>query len=129
LSHPNEALLRDTYAAMARGDGKAIAASISPDAVWHIPGSSPLAGDKRGLDELFAFWRHIAELSGGGMRLEVRDVLANDERACVWVRGSATRGERAFEELGVHVFEIRGGKIAEAWFHYEDQAAYDEFWS
>ena len=129
MSHPNEALLRETYAAMARGDGRAIAANIAPDAVWHIPGASPLAGDKRGLDELFAFWRHVAELSGGGMRLELRDVLANDERACVWVRGSATRDGRTFEELGVHVFEIRDGKIAEAWFHYEDQTAYDEFWS
>ena len=129
MTHPNEALLRATYDAMARGDGKGIAAAIAPDAVWHIPGSSPLAGDHAGLDALFAFWRKVAELSGGGMRLEVRDVLANDERACVWVRGTATRGGQRFEELGVHVFELREGKIAEAWFHYEDQAAYDAFWS
>ena len=36
---------------------------------------------------------------------------------------------RRFEEVGVHVFELRDGKIAEAWFHDEDQAAYDAFWS
>ena len=126
--HANEAMLRATYDAMARGDGRSIAAVLAPSATWHIPGSSQMAGDYVGLDELFGFWRRVAELTGGGMRLEVLDVLANDEHAAVWVHGRARRDDRTFEERGVHVFTLSDGLITEAWFHYEDQAAYDEFW-
>ena len=30
-------------------------------------------------DEIFGLWKRVAEQSGGGLQLEVRDVLANDE--------------------------------------------------
>lgn len=81
MGHPNEGTVRDIYAAMARGDGRAIGAPIHTDAVWHIPGHSQLTGTYTGLNEVFDFWRRVAEMSDDGLRLEVLDVLANDERA------------------------------------------------
>ncbi len=61
--HPNEKVLREGYAAMARGDGKALAEMLSPDAQWTIPGRSPLAGTYSGLKEIFSFWKRVAELA------------------------------------------------------------------
>lgn len=129
MGHAHEARIREVYAAMARGDGRALAATIHPDAVWHIPGSSQLAGIYRGLDEVFGFWRRVAEMSDGGLQLEVLDVLANDDRAAVFVRGKARRGDRTLEENGVHILQLDEGRITEGWFYYEDQDAYDGFWS
>jgi uncharacterized protein len=129
MGHPNEGKVRDIYAAMARGDGRALAASIRADAVWHIPGRSQLAGTYTGLDEVFDFWRRVAEMSDDGLRLQVLDVLANDERAAVFVHGRASRGGHVLEERGVHHLLLQDGRIAEAWFYYQDQDAYDAFWN
>ena len=127
--HPNEKLLRDGYAAMARGDGKVLAEMLAPDALWTIPGHSPLAGTYTGLREIFSFWKRVAVLAPGGLRLEVQDVLANDERGVVFVVGRGSRLGRSIEERGVHVFRFEQGRAKEARFFYEDQSAYDAFWS
>lgn len=127
--HPNEKLLRDGYAAMARGDGKVLASMLAPDALWTIPGRSPLAGTYTGLTQIFSFWKKVADLAPGGLRLEVLDVLANDVRGVVFVVGRGARLGRSIEERGVHVFRFEGGHAKEARFYYEDQDAYDAFWS
>lgn len=127
--HPNEQALRQGYAAMARGDGRQLAALLDQSATWHIPGSSPLAGTYTGLNEIFAFWKRVAELAPGGLRLEVLDVLANETRGVVFVVGRGHRAELTIEERGVHVFEFEGGRVKSARFYYEDQSAYDKFWS
>lgn len=127
--HPNEKALRDGYAAMAKGDGRQLAQLLDPSAEWHIPGKSPLAGTYKGLDEVFGFWRRVAELAPGGLRLEVLDVFANEDRGVVFVVGRGTRQGLVIEERGVHVFEFSAGKAKHARFFYEDQDAYDRFWS
>jgi uncharacterized protein len=127
--HPTESQIRAGYAAMASGDGRALAAMLDPQAQWHIPGNSPLAGTYKGLGAIFDFWKKVMQLADGGMRLEVLDVLANDERAVVFVVGRSQRKGISIEERGVHVYEIRNGKATCARFYYEDQLAYDRFWS
>lgn len=95
--HAMEERLRAGYAAMARGDGSALAQLLAPDAIWHIPGNNLLAGRYQGLDQIFRFWKKVAALSGGGMALEVLDVLANDERGAVFVVGRAQRNGRSMQ--------------------------------
>ncbi|MDP3521299.1 MAG: nuclear transport factor 2 family protein [Hydrogenophaga sp.] len=127
--HAIEKKLRDGYAAMARGDGAALAQLLASDATWHIPGHSLLAGQYQGAEQIFRFWKKVAALSGGGMRLEVVDVLANDERGVVFVIGRARREGRELEERGLHVYRFSNGLAIEGRFYYEDQTAYDAFWS
>lgn len=127
--HPNERALRDGYAAMARGDGRVLAQLLHPEAEWHVPGRSPLAGTYRGLDAIFGFWKRVATLAPGGLRLEVLDVLANDARGVVFVVGRGERQGLRFEERGVHVFAFEAGRARSARFFYEDQEGYDRFWS
>ena len=127
--HPNELALRDGYAAMAKGDGRQLALMLDPAAEWHIPGKSPLAGTYKGLNEIFKSWKQVANLAPGGLRLEVVDVLANDDRGVVFVVGRGARQGLTIEERGVHVFQFEGGKVKSARFFYEDQDTYDRFWS
>jgi ketosteroid isomerase-like protein len=89
--HDNDKALRNGYAAMAKGDGRQLAQLLDPSAEWHIPGRSPLAGTYKGLDETFKFWKRVAELAPGGLRLKVLDVFANDDRGGVLVVGRGTR--------------------------------------
>ena len=43
--------------------------------------------------------------------------------------GRAQREGRSLEERGLHVYRFVNGLAVEGRFHYEDQQAYDAFWS
>ena len=127
--HPNVARTRDAYEAFSRGDLDAVGAQLTDDVVWHVAGNSPLAGDYKGQDEIFGFFGRLFEMSEGTLKLEVHDILANDEHATVLVHMTAKRGDRMIDQNAVHVFEIVDGKTKEFWSFEEDQRAQDEFWS
>jgi ketosteroid isomerase-like protein len=113
---------------MARGDGRALAEMLTDTTRWVACGHGKLAGTYTGRDEIFAVWKRIADQTGGGLGLELRDVLANDERAIALVTARGRRGDRQLAERQIAVFEMNGAKITEATFVYEDPAAYDAFW-
>jgi uncharacterized protein len=49
MAHPNEDLVRETFAASGRGDIDALRDQyFADDMRWHFPGRSPLAGDSEG---------------------------------------------------------------------------------
>ena len=129
VAHPNEVFVRELYAAMDRGDGRALAKALLPDTRWVIAGRGRLAGTYVGPDAIFTFWRRMADETAGGLSLAVRDVLANDARAVALVDVIGVRGEHTFRAPQVVVFEIDGRQVREARFLHEDQAAFDAFWS
>ncbi len=127
--HENERLIRGAYDAMARGDGRGLATMLTPETKWIIAGRGPLAGTYTGPDEIFGLWKAIASQTGGGLRLVVGDVLANDARAVVLVRAQGTREGKELDERQVAIFEVEAGKVTTATFIYEDPEAYDDFWA
>ena len=129
MAHPNEELVRRGFDAFAKGDVDTLRQLFDQDAVWHVPGRSPLSGDHRGMDAILGFLARTMELTGGTFRAEVHDVVANDEHA---VAIYVTRGERegrTLESRDVLVSHIRNGKLAEAWLLSADLYAVDEFFS
>ena len=129
MAHPNEEIVRSGFDAFAKGDVDTLRQLFDQDAVWHVPGRSPLSGDHRGLDAILGFLARTMELTGGTFRADVHDVVANDEHA---VALYVTRGERegrTLESRDVLVSHIRNGKLAEAWLLSADLYAVDEFFS
>jgi uncharacterized protein len=129
VAHPNEQRVRDLYAAMDRGDGRALAQALTPATRWVIAGNGKLAGTHVGSDAIFDFWRQVARETGGGLRLTLRDVLANDARAVALVDVVGSREDKSLHAQQLVVFEFDSGDLREARFVYEDQAGYDAFWS
>jgi ketosteroid isomerase-like protein len=127
--HPNVALLRKGYAAYDSGDLDTINELFADDVVWHVAGRSPIAGDYKGKDQVFGFFGKLMELSDGTSKLEIHDILANDEHGVVIVTGSAQRNGTSLSGQDVHVFHINDGKVVEFWDSPVDQYAADEFWS
>ena len=128
--HPNVALLRRGYEAFAKGDMATLTELWSEDAVWHAgSGNNPLAGDHTGRDAVFAAFAKVAELSGGTFRIELHDVLANDEHAVAMTRNTGNRQGKQLDSLDVALYHIRNGRVTEAWAFSQDQRAEDEVWS
>lgn len=127
----NEAakLLRKGYQAYARGDVGEVMSVLANDLVWHLPGQGPLSGDIKGKTELAAYFDKKMELSGGTFRHEVHDVFGNDIRAVGIVSYTAERNGKALRTKSFHVADVENGQIAEFSEYFEDQYAWDEFWS
>ena len=130
MAHPNEQRLRDGFEAFSKGDLDTLRNEfLAPDIVWHSPGRNQLSGDYEGIDQVMGLFGQLVVLTGGTFRQELHDVLANDEHGATLATATAEREGKTFRDNGVLVFNLKDGKVTEAWLHPGDQYAADEFFS
>ena len=130
MAHPNEDLVRRGYAAFSTGDMATLNELFADDIVWHASGRSVVSGDFEGKEAVFGYFGRLVQETGGTFRIEVHDVLANDEHAVALMTSHAARPDgRTLDDIATQVFHISDGKVTESWFHPGDQYAADEFWS
>jgi uncharacterized protein len=129
MAHPNEKVIRDGLHAFASGDMEAMRNFLAQDVIWHSPGRNQLAGDYKGLDETLGLFGKLFEITGGTFRLEVHDVLANDDHGIILSTATAQREGRQLRDNGVQVLHLKDGKVTESWLHPGDQYAADQFFA
>lgn len=129
MAHPNEELIRGGYEAFAHGDLDGVANILSDNIRWHVPGSSLIAGDYRGHEEVFELLRRLQELTTGTFALQVHDALANDEHVVVLVGEHAERNGKELNVQDAHIWHVDKSKATEFWGASTDQVQADEFWS
>ena len=128
--HTNVQRARRAYEAFGAGDMATVSELIADNTVWHILGHGPLAGDYKGKDAVFGFFGKLMERSGGTFKLEIHDVLANDEHSTVLVTERAEKDGKKWESRAVHVIHTDSeGRNKEFWAFQEDQVASDAFWA
>jgi ketosteroid isomerase-like protein len=130
MTHPNVDIVRDVYAALARGDTEALQNRFfAPDITWHYAGRSQLGGRYQGIDKVSGWLHRVDELCGGSLTTELHDVVGNDTHVIALVIVSATRDGRQLHNQSVQVFHVSDGKVAEVWTLPGDQYSADDFWS
>ncbi len=129
MGHPNEDLIRQGYDAFSRGDMDTLRALFHPGIVWHAPGRSQLSGDHQGVDAVLGYFARTMELTGGSFRVEVHDVVANDEHGVGLRKVYAERGGQALEDNTTLVFHLRDGRVTEVWQYRADPYAADELFA
>jgi ketosteroid isomerase-like protein len=127
VAHPNEELIRKGFDAFSSGDMATLNELFADDIVWHAPGRNQLSGDHRGKEEVFATFQKLFELTGGTFKVEIHDVLANDEHVVVLAHATAERDGKKLDDRGVQIFHVAGGKVTEQWLHPGDTYAGDDF--
>jgi ketosteroid isomerase-like protein len=131
--HPNVRLIRDFHEGQnrfyARGEQGPVSAMLTADVAWHVPGRSAIAGDYRGRDEVLGHFARRRELARATFRIDVRGVVADDERAVILAGGEVERDGQPFTWGTAVIFRIEQGRIAECWVLPYDQQAFDEIWS
>jgi len=97
--------------------------------VWHSPGRGPLASDYQGREATFAYFGRVAQDSGGTFRAEPSHVAAVEDVVVGVQRNTAERDGRRLYVGDCIVFRLEAGRVVEAWEHFDDLYAWDEFWS
>lgn len=118
--------------ALRSGDISAVRALLSPDIVWHQPGSSDVSGDVSGPNAVIDLLSSLMVKSGGTLTVATETVMVNGPMVAVNVRFDASRADGWRLEMGrVDVFRIDGpqGLIDEVWLFSADQEAEDLFWT
>jgi uncharacterized protein len=126
--HPNEELVRKGYEAFGKGDIETLNDLFADDIAWNVPGRNQLAGTYRGKDEVLGVFQKTAELTGGTFKLEMHDLLANDDHVVGLIHATGEHDGKKLEDNSVQIFHIKNGKVTEQWLHPGDPYATDEFW-
>jgi uncharacterized protein len=113
----NAEVVRRGYEAFQKGDLAAFDDLLADDCVWHVPGKSQLAGDKKGRQATVEYYGQLGQLSEGSVQVELHDVVANDEHVVGLHRTSASRGGKSFDTTEAIIFHLNDGRITEAWEH------------
>jgi uncharacterized protein len=128
MEHPGIQRIKEGYGHFAEGRYEELGKLFAGDAVWHVRGDTPLAGDKVGRKAICSFLRSLAEDTHESFMIEVHDVLANDRHIVVLAHTTVHRDEGTYTADEVHVFCTRGDEISEAWGFTSDPGARGKFW-
>ena len=127
--HLNAAIVREGFDRFVQGDVAGLVGLFADDAVWHVPGTNPMSGDYRGRDEIVAFLRRTAELTGGTYRVELLWVVADDEHTVAVYRARGERDGRALDIEQALLIDLRDGLWTDIRAQPLDQAGFDAFWA
>ena len=97
---------------------------VSDDVTWWMIGSDePLKGKQALIDSM-----------GGGMseydiKVDLHDVVANDEHVIALVNATATRDGKTFKYRTAEIHHVKDGKITERWAFSDDTDAINKFFA
>jgi ketosteroid isomerase-like protein len=123
--HPNVTLVKQGFEAFDRRDTDWIMQHFADDIVWHIGGTSKLAGSYKGMQEISEVFARQDKVLGDA-QIDLHDVVGNDEHVIAIGSGTARDPDGGTAEWKwANVFQIKDGKIAEVWGLSEDPTAID----
>jgi len=121
--HPNATKYREVMEAMNAGHPEQAADLMADDIVWWMIGSEePLRGKQALMDSMSAF-------PGVDIKVDLHDVIANDEHLVALVNATATKDGRTFQYRTAEIHHVKDGKITERWAFSDDTEAIAKFFA
>jgi ketosteroid isomerase-like protein len=108
------------FEAMNARDTSRLSGILAPEAVFHFPGTDPIAGPEAIARFLGILWRRFPELA-----FRTGRVIAEGESAAVeWTNEGKDRKGAPYRNAGVTVLELKDGKIVYLSDTFKDTAAF-----
>jgi ketosteroid isomerase-like protein len=124
------ALVRKGFDAFNRGDMKTLRGLMSTDVVQHVPGSSQISGDYKGIDAVLGLYAKIGELTQGTFSAHLVDVHSDAHgHAIATYIASGTRGDVGRVSRSSLLFTFIGDKVTDLLQMSPDLAGDDAFFA
>jgi len=125
-----ERLHRTQGAFYSGGDDAELRTLLTEDIAWHVPGTSPIAGDYHGYDQVLDYFTHRRGVANSTMQMHPRELLVGDDAHIASVTdGTATIGGAEHSWSTVGLYRIADGRVAECWLLPLDLIAFDRAWN
>lgn len=104
---------------------------LAPTIVWHVPGTSPIAGDHRGLHQVTEYFERRRRLANSTMRMRPGEAMSAGDAVAQFVQGSAVLGGEpvSWQTIGVYRVDVSLRRIEEVWLVPLDGDLFDRVWS
>lgn len=127
--HPFVTLAKKGYEAFRAGDLATLNEVFADNIVFHVPGNGIVSNTYQGKDATFGYFGQLVELTNGTVKVESLKVYVSDDQVAMLDRITAERNGKTLNQELVLVLKVQDGKFVEGWDHFEDLAAWNEFWS
>lgn len=114
----------------AGGSVGAVLELLDAEVVWHVPGSSPIAGDHRGHDQVLAYFEKRRSLAKATMKMHPKESMSRPGSVAQFVEGTAELGGRevSWQTIGAYRVDEEAGRVLEVWLVPLDLGLFDRIW-
>ena len=104
---------------------------LADDIVWHVPGTSPIAGDHKGNAEVVAYFERRRRLADSTMAMKPGEAMATSDAVAQFVEGSAVLNGKpvSWQTVGIYRVDVERCLVQEVWLVPLDSALFDRIWS
>lgn len=102
---------------------------LDPAIVWHVPGSSPIAGEHHGRDAVAAYFTRRRELASATMRMHPGPTITDQDVVVQIVDGTATLSGGQVRWRTVGIYHTEAALIGEVWLVPLDLDQFDRIWT
>ena len=127
--HPNVDGIRRVFDAFGGGDKRALFEVIAADAVWSVPGTTPVSRVYEGRDAIFGLFQETRRLTDGSYLSRLQWALADDAYGVAVYRARGERGARRLDIDQVLTIDLADGRWQRVVALPTDPAAFAAFWA
>lgn len=126
MAHPNVKIVEKMYECFNKGDMDTLKKEVFATNIdWRLPGHHPLAGPKKGADEVIAFFGQLVK---SGIKVDLIKIDAFGDDYVVEVhRGYGQVGDAKLDARNCTHYHIKDGKIDDVQVYISDQHTVDQF--
>ena len=115
--------------AIQTGDQATLGSLISPDVIWHQPGTNRFSGTHKGMSAVAPTLGAMMDVSKGTFAITRADhYMANGDWVAITIEFAGEAHGLKMNQAGVDLIRIQGDKIVEVKLFSSDQAEEDAFW-
>lgn len=130
VADPYIGLVREGYDAFNTGDVATLSRLMSRDVRQHVPGTSQIAGEYKGLDAVLAYYGKLGELTDGTVRASLVEVHGDGHGHVLALhRITASRNGMTLVARGSILFTFIGDRATDLLEMSADQAGVDAFFA
>ena len=125
----NIEIAKNYIKAVQTGDQATLGSIISPDVIWHQPGSNQFSGTHRGMATVGPMLGKMMEVSRGTFAITHADhYMASGDWVAITLKFAGEANGIKLKQPGVDIIRIEGDKIVEVRLFSSDQNQEDVFW-